>query len=78
LPPRLGQSPLDPAGLAAAADLDLSLDHDRVAELLGGLDGLIYRAGGPPFGHRHTVLHEELLALVFEESIGGRYYPAPR
>ena len=33
---------LDAAGLAAAADLDLGLDHHRVAELLGGLDGLVH------------------------------------
>ena len=31
---------LDPAGLAAAADLHLRLDHDRITELLGRLDGL--------------------------------------
>jgi hypothetical protein len=31
---------LDPARLAAPADLDLGLDHDWVTELLGGLHGL--------------------------------------
>ena len=58
---------LDAARLAAAADLDLGLDHHRVAELLGGLDGLGHRGGRPAVGHGHAVLGEQLLALVFEE-----------
>ena len=41
---------LDAAGLAAAADLHLRLDHHRVAELLGGLHRLRdrRRVAGPP------------------------------
>ena len=34
---------LDAARLAAPADLHLGLDHHRVAELVGGLDGLLRR-----------------------------------
>jgi hypothetical protein len=58
---------LDPAGLAAPADLDLRLDRHRVAELLGRLNGLGHSRGGSPVGHGHAVLREELFALVFEE-----------
>ena len=36
---------LDPAELAAAADLDLGLDDARVADLVGGGDRLLDRAG---------------------------------
>ena len=32
---------LDAAGLAAPADQDLGLDHDRVADLVGGGDGVL-------------------------------------
>ena len=58
---------LDAARLAAAADLDLGLDHDRVAELLGGLDGLRNGGRGTAVRHGHTVLGEQLLSLVFEK-----------
>ena len=58
---------LDPAGLAAPADQHLGLDHDRVAELLGGLDGLVHGRRVAAVGHGDAVLREELLALVFEE-----------
>ena len=58
---------LDAAGLAAAADLDLGLDHHGVAELLGRGHGRFDGLGGPSLGHGHAVLGEELLALVFEE-----------
>ena len=36
---------LDAAGLAAAADQHLGLDDARVADLVGGGDGLLDRAG---------------------------------
>ena len=58
---------LDAARLAAAADQDLGLDHARIAERLGGLDGLLDRRGGTPLRHGHAVLGEELLSLVLEE-----------
>ena len=58
---------LDPARLAAPADLNLGLDDDREAELLGGLDGLAHRRGMPSLRHRNGVFLEELLSLVFEE-----------
>ena len=57
---------LDAAGLAAAADLHLRLDHARVADLLGGRDGLADRGRGLARGDRDTVASEQLLALVFE------------
>ena len=57
---------LDPAGLAAAADLHLRLDHAGVADLVGGGDGLFDGGGGGPVGHGHPVAGEQLLALVFE------------
>jgi hypothetical protein len=57
---------LDPAGLAAPADLDLGLDHDRVAELLGGRGGVGGGGRVAPVGNGHAVLGEQLFALVFE------------
>ena len=60
---------LDAAGLAAAADLDLGLDDDREAELLGRFAGLLRRRGMAALGHGDAVLGEQLLALVFERSI---------
>ena len=41
---------LDPAGLAAAADQHLGLDHARVADLLGGLDGVLDGVGDASVG----------------------------
>jgi len=58
---------LDAARLATAADLDLGLDHDRVAELVGGLDGLRDGGRGTPVRHGDAVLLKQLLSLVFEE-----------
>jgi hypothetical protein len=58
---------LDAARLAAAADQDLGLDHDRITEVVSGLDGLRDRGCGPPLGHGNTVLLEELLALILEK-----------
>ncbi len=58
---------LHAAGLAAAADQDLRLDDDRVADLLGGADGVgdgRYRLAG---GNLQTVAGEELLALILEQ-----------
>ena len=57
---------LDPARLAAPADQHLRLDDARVAERLGGLDGLLHGGGGPPLGHGDAVLGEKLLSLVLE------------
>ena len=62
---------LDAARLAAAADLDLGLDDDREAELLGSLDRLAHRCGMPAVGHGYAVLLEQLLSLVFEEVHAG-------
>jgi hypothetical protein len=62
---------LDPAGVAAAADLHLRLDHHRETELLRGLHRLGNRRGVTAIGHRHPVFFERLLALVFEEIHGG-------
>ena len=57
---------LDPAGLAAAADRDLSLDHTGVADLVRGGDRVVDAGGVPALGHGHAVLGEQLLSLIFE------------
>ena len=57
---------LDPAGLAAAADLHLCLDDDRKTEALGRLARRLRSVRMPPLGDRHAVLGEDLLSLVFE------------
>ena len=61
---------LDAAGLAAAADLHLRLDHDRVADALGGGDGVVDRGDGLAGADRDAVAGEELLALVFVQVQG--------
>ena len=70
LGPVLGD--LDPAGLAASADLHLGLDHAGIADLLRGLDGRIDGVGDPAFGYWNPVAGEELLSLIFEEIQGPR------
>ena len=58
---------LHAAGLAAAADQHLRLDDDRVADLVGGADGILdgrYRLAG---GDLQAVAGEELLALILEQ-----------
>ena len=62
---------LDAAGLAAAADLHLRLDHARVADLVGGGDRLVDGPGRRAGGHGDTVAREELLALVLEKVHAG-------
>src|SRR5205823_6275800 len=58
---------LDAARIAAPADQHLGLHDDRVAELLGGLDRLLHGHCRPAFRHRHSVLLEELFALILEK-----------
>ena len=58
---------LDAAGLAAAADLHLRLDDAGVADLVGGVDGVVDRSGGLTRGDGNAVAGEELLALVLEK-----------
>ena len=57
---------LDPAGLAAAADRDLRLDHAGVADLVRGGDRIVDGGGVAALRNGHAVLGEQLLALVFE------------
>jgi hypothetical protein len=57
---------LDPAGLAAAADLHLRLDDAGITDLVSRSDGLLDGGGGGAAGNRHPVSGEELLALIFE------------
>ena len=58
---------LDPARLAAPADLHLGLDHDRVAELVGGFYSFFHGGRVATVRHGDSVLGEELFALVFEK-----------
>ena len=58
---------LDAAGLAAAADQHLRLDHARVADVVGGGDRLLDGRRGGAGRHRDAVAREQLLALVLEE-----------
>ena len=58
---------LDAAGLAAAADLDLRLDHAGEAQLERPLHRVLDARGGRALGHGDAVAGEELLALVLEE-----------
>ena len=58
---------LDAAGLAAAADLHLGLDDDRVAGLVGLGDGVVDRVGRATRADRDVVAGEVLLALVLEQ-----------
>ena len=58
---------LDAAGLAAAADLDLGLDHYREAQRLGRLARFLRRDGPVSLRHGYPVLREKLFSLVFEK-----------
>ena len=76
---------LDPARLAAAADLDLRLHDDRVAGRLGLRDRLVDGLGDAAGADRDPEAGEVLLALVFEQihrssfvvGVGGRGRAAP-
>ena len=61
-----GGRDLDPARFAAPADQDLGLDHARIAERLGGLDGLLHGRCRPTLRNGDAVLGEQLLSLVLE------------
>jgi hypothetical protein len=61
---------LDAAGLAAAAHLDLGLDHHGVADALGGGHGVVDGGDGLARADRDAVAGEELLALVFVQVQG--------
>ena len=61
----LGQ--LHATGLAAAAGLDLGLDHDPAALRLGGCLGLLGRGDHGAHRDRDVVLGEELLRLVLHQ-----------
>ena len=58
---------LDAAGLAATADLDLGLDHTRVADVVGRVGGLLDTHRVTAGGDRHAVAREQLLSLVLEQ-----------
>ena len=63
---------LDASGLPAAADQDLRLDDDGVADLVGGARRLIVRAHGPAGRNIQPVTGEELLALVLQQVHAAR------
>ena len=53
------------ACLAAAAGMDLCLDHNDIgADLLGILYRFLNAEGGKPLGYSHTIGLQDLLALV--------------
>ena len=60
-----GLRDLDAAGLAAAAGLDLGLDDDHAADLLGRGPRLFGRVRDEAGEHRNLVLLEEVACLVF-------------
>ena len=62
-----GLGDLDPAGLAAAADLHLRLDHGYAAEPRGDRSGLVGGRGDLAEADRDAVLPEQLLGLVLEQ-----------
>ena len=59
-----GLGDLDAAGLAAAAGLDLRLDDDDAADLLGCGPRLLRRVRDDAGEHRHLVLLEKVSCLV--------------
>jgi hypothetical protein len=59
------QGQLDASGLASPSHLDLGLDDDRVAGLVGLGYGLVDGVGDSSGRHRDAVVGEVLLALVF-------------
>ena len=61
---------LHAAGLAAATDLDLGLDHDGLTDFLGDGLGVLCGVGYPAGRGGHVVLGEQLFRLVFEEIHG--------
>ena len=65
-----GRGDLHAAGLAAAAGLDLRLDHDRLADLLGDRLGVLGGVGDPAGRGGHVVLGEQFLRLVLEKIHG--------
>ena len=62
-----GGGVLDAAGLAAATDLDLCLDHHRLADFLGDRLGVRGVVGDPAGGGRDVVLGEQFLRLILEK-----------
>ncbi len=58
---------LDAPGLAPSPDLDLGLDDDRIAGLVGLDYGLVDGVGDAPRRDGDAVAGEVLLALVFEQ-----------
>src|SRR5437763_16882577 len=65
---------LDAPGLTAPADLHLSLDYTRVADLSGRGDRFVDCLRRPAIWHRNAVAREQLLALVLEQVHVVRLY----
>ena len=69
---------LDTTGPAAAAGVDLRLDHEGVtAEFFGRSGGLVGGRGDRPRRHGDAVLLEQFLGLVFMQ-VHQPYPPGPR
>jgi hypothetical protein len=58
---------LDPAGLAAAPDLDLGLDYDSTAQTGCCIRGLVRGRRDAALGDRYVELTQQLFALVLEK-----------
>ena len=65
-----GGGVFDAAGLAAAADLDLRLDHHRMTDLFRDGLGALGGVGDPTGRARDVVLGEQFLRLVLEKIHG--------
>ncbi|SLC92532.1 Uncharacterised protein [Mycobacteroides abscessus subsp. massiliense] len=61
-----GGGVLHTTGLATSTNLDLSLDHHRLADFFGDRLGILGGGGNPARRRRHVVLSEQLLGLVLE------------
>src|SRR3990170_910442 len=71
-----GVGQLDATGLAAAAGVDLRLDHEAAdAEFLGHGHRLFHAVRHAARGHRYAVLTQQILRLVFVDIHAARSWP---
>ena len=74
-----GGGGLDAAALAAAAGMDLGLDHKGAfPQFLGHLPGLPVGVGHRAFGHRHVEFPQQFFGLIFVNLHNRRSFPKRR